>query len=104
MAGLAAWWRKNVIEPVHSFRIPLPRPARHAMTLVYIFAPVVGGYYVMEYTNGVRDANLRDGDVLREATSDPRSKVHVQHQKRQLAEMLDAHKHGPPGGGGGLAP
>ena len=26
MAGLAAWWRKNVIEPVHGFRIPLPRP------------------------------------------------------------------------------
>lgn len=61
---MLTWWRTHVIAPIHAVRIPLPAPARKAMGLVYVFAPVVAGYYVMEWTNAKRDANIgKDGQV-----------------------------------------
>ena len=93
---MLAWWRANVIEPIHATRIPLPAPARRAMGLVYIFAPVVAGYYIMEWTNERRDANLgSDGAVLRQHKPSAVAEMHAQHQKQQLDDMLRSHEPKP---------
>ena len=90
---MLGWWRANVIEPIHAVRIPLPAPARKAMGLVYIFAPVVAGYYVMEWTNARRDANLgADGALLRGQKPSAVAEMHARHQKQQLDDMLRSHK------------
>ncbi|CAN0438823.1 unnamed protein product, partial [Ectocarpus sp. 13 AM-2016] len=34
-------------ERIHNFRMPLSRPGRIAMSIVYFSIPVVGGYYLM---------------------------------------------------------
>lgn len=87
------WWRQNVIEPIHAIRIPLSRPARNAMGLVYIFAPVVAGYYIMEWTNAQASQNLGpNGQVLREKPRSAVSEMHTHHQRKQLDAILRSHK------------
>jgi hypothetical protein len=34
-----------------SFRIPLPKWGMYGMGVVYFVAPIVGGYYVMQWAN-----------------------------------------------------
>ena len=88
------WWRKNVIEPVHALRIPLPAPARRAMGVIYVFAPVVAGYYVMEWTNARRDENLGGADarLLKQKQPSQVAQMHQAHQSRQLDDMLKSHR------------
>ena len=86
---MASWWRKNVIEPVHSFRVPLPRARRNIMTVVYICGPVVAGYYMMEWTNEKARQNY---ETIKTAPKSSVGKMHVQHQREQLEKMLNAHR------------
>ena len=84
-----SWWRTNIIEPIHSFRVPLPPAGRNLMTLVYIGAPCVCGYYIMEWTNRKALENLPAIQDNRHSTV---GKIHVQHQNQQLEKMLNKHK------------
>jgi|TARA_B110000208_G_C11342498_1_gene274314 hypothetical protein len=86
---MASWWRKNVIEPVHSFRVPLPRAGQNLMTVVYICAPVVAGYYIMEWTNKEASRNL---PAIQQSHQSKVGQLHVQHQRKQLEKMLNEHK------------
>ena len=59
------------------------------MTLVYIGAPVVVGYYMMEWTNKKAEQNYQ---IIKDAPQTRTGQLHVQYQKRQLEIMLNAHK------------
>jgi hypothetical protein len=89
---MAGWWRTNVIEPIHSFRVPLPRAGRNIMTLVYIGAPCVCGYYMMEWTNRKALENL---PAIKNAHQSQVGKIHTEYQKNQLEIMLNEHKPPP---------
>ena len=86
---MASWWRTNVIEKVHGFRIPLPRAGQNLMTCVYILGPVVAGYYIMEYTNKIQQQNLPE---LENAYKSQVGQIHAKYQKEQLQTMLNTHK------------
>ena len=69
--SLFAWWRENVIKPIHGTRIALPDllgvPATSYMQLVYPVPVVVGGYYVMQWAIGKsHDSIGAAGEKLRD--------------------------------------
>lgn len=75
---------------IHNFRMPLSRPARIAMNVVYFAVPVIGGHYLMEWAQGRAKVNLTEAGVLPEAGEKPtRSKTHEQNVaiKQQLDEI-----------------
>lgn len=44
---------------IHGFRVPIEsKYGRRAMGLFYFTVPVVAGYWVMQWSNGVRERNL----------------------------------------------
>jgi hypothetical protein len=44
---------------IHAMRFPIKsRAGRFAMGCVYFFTPLIGGYYIMRWSEGIRDRNL----------------------------------------------
>ncbi|CAB1114129.1 unnamed protein product [Ectocarpus sp. CCAP 1310/34] len=77
-------------ERIHNFRIPLSRPGRIAMSIVYFSIPVVGGHYLMQWAQERAQVNLTDAGVLPKPGETPtRSKTHEQNAaiKKQLEEI-----------------
>lgn len=77
-------------ERIHNFRMPLSRPGRIAMNVVYFSVPVIGGHYLMKWAQGRAQVNLTEAGVLPEAGKTPtRSKTHEQNIaiKKQLDEI-----------------
>ena len=53
---------------IHAFRMPLSPTVYRIAMFCYFTIPIVGGYFLMQYTNRQRDANLgRDGSRLAES-------------------------------------
>jgi hypothetical protein len=53
-------------ERIHATRIPLGRSGQVAMGLFYFFSPLVAGYFIMQWTNGIAERNTgvyRDGSI-----------------------------------------
>ena len=57
---------------------------------VYFITPVIAGWYVMQWTNGVAKRNLREVGTLPESKI---GKLHVRHQNKQLEKVLNAAEH-----------
>ena len=57
-------------QRIHNTRIPLGPKGRIAMGIFYLVAPVVGGYYVMQWTNRISERNL---GVYTDASRVPRA-------------------------------
>mmetsp|Transcript_29954 Transcript_29954/g.71300 ORF Transcript_29954/g.71300 Transcript_29954/m.71300 type:complete len:130 (-) Transcript_29954:28-417(-) len=86
---IGAWWRKNVIEKVHAlaysgkFTVKSPRLFM-AIQGLYIAAPLVAGYYIMEsVTEGGR---FHQG--AREITAANREEL-VEHHKRRMEKARE---------------
>ena len=53
---------------IHAFRMPLSPSVYRIAMFCYFTIPIVGGYFLMQYTNRQREANLgRDGSRLAES-------------------------------------
>lgn len=77
-------------ERIHNFRMPLSRPGRIAMNVVYFSIPIIGGHYLMKWAQERAQVNLKEAGVLPEAGEAPtRSKTHEQNIaiKKQLDEI-----------------
>lgn len=77
-------------ERIHNFRMPLSRPGRIAMNVVYFAIPVIGGHYLMQWAQGRAQVNLTEAGVLPGPGETPaKSKTHEQNvaMRRQLEEI-----------------
>merc|ERR1712046_86530 len=52
------WWSANVIKPIHKVRLPLEGRSFYAICVVYGIAPILGGYYLMQWAMAKIEANL----------------------------------------------
>ena len=55
-------------KSIHAFRMPLSPTAYRIAMICYFSFPIIGGYYLMQFTDKQREVNLgRDGSLLKES-------------------------------------
>ena len=82
---MATWWRENVVEPIHRFRIPIRNPrVLFAVKCIYFVSPIVVGYHVMQ-------AVIPDPDKLRGEMKPPSEYAAgvTERQKKNLQQALE---------------
>lgn len=58
--------QERLKKRIHAFRYPLSPPWYRLAICTYIALPVIGGYYVMQYTNKQVELNIgKDGKSIR---------------------------------------
>ena len=75
---------------IHSFRIPLSPAGQRVMLCVYFSAPIVAGYYIMQWTNGVAAKNIGDrGSALKNLPAGRAMRRETDLQNKELQNVFD---------------
>merc|ERR1712046_87123 len=82
------WWGANVIAPIHKGRIPLSGPSFYAACVFYAMIPLVGGYYVMQWSMKRSEENIGVGGQKLHKTQNTDREVLLRKQTSALAEVL----------------
>mmetsp|Transcript_9394 Transcript_9394/g.32024 ORF Transcript_9394/g.32024 Transcript_9394/m.32024 type:complete len:106 (+) Transcript_9394:170-487(+) len=80
---------------IHNVRIPLSPGMRRVAMLFYFTAPIVGGYYIMQASNSIRDANLSG---LEESARGTPEYAAAARQNEELDKVLRRAAGSPPPG------